>query len=133
MTVRAWDRARDLQWDPAPDLIAQEKAIDDLLGVPAIGDEATPGAWWEVKDAKLPERSEFNVLTHTMTATITSALGLQSGQESTAQRQALLFAASEYDRLASSKRASFTGMEAVRERLQQKAIWLRRHAEQTER
>ena len=41
--VKAWEKSRELQWMPTADLLAQEKAIDDLLGVPG-GDEKTP--WW---------------------------------------------------------------------------------------
>ncbi|MSQ94894.1 MAG: hypothetical protein EXR98_10120 [Gemmataceae bacterium] len=120
--VKAWEKSRELQWTPAPDLLAQEKAIDDLLADPAApmpppmlgrdrGPEMSP-SWWEMKDQKSP------------------ALGLQPGSVSPSQRSALVFAASEYERLANSPAASTLNLQPHRERLQQKAIWLKRYAEQ---
>jgi hypothetical protein len=109
--VQQWGKARDLQWAPASDLLAQEKAVDDLLAVPT----ATPGgSWWELKDQKQP------------------ALGLQPGIDSNYHKQALLFASSEYQRLAAGPLAAQPANQTVRERLQQKAIWLRRYAEQSQ-
>jgi len=107
--IQQWGKARDVQWSPAADLLAQEKAVDDLLALP----DATPRAsWWELKDEKTP------------------GLGLLPGLESNMQKQALLFASSEYQRLAGGPAASQPANQTVRERLQQKAIWLRRYAEQ---
>lgn len=134
ITVKAWDKSRTLQWSQAPDLVAQERAIDDLLadpaepansaklwaregpaGGPATGAPTGPGpkTWWDLKDQKSPP------------------LGLQPGAISPSQKQTLLFAATEYQRLASSPVAGSLNMQPLRERLQQKAIWLRIHAEQT--
>lgn len=112
MEVKAWEKSRELQWFPAPDLLAQEKAIDDLLAVPATPDQPSKGAWWELKDEKLP------------------GLGLQPGSVSSSQRKALEFAATEYQRLACTPIASSPSMQIARERLQQKANWLRHYAQQ---
>jgi hypothetical protein len=121
--VQAWDKSHELQWTPATDLVAQELAIDDLLADPAIpltknpwknqtGNGARQVRWWEQKDQKSPP------------------LGLQPGSVSPSQRSALVFAASEYERLANSPAASTLNLQPHRERLQQKAIWLKRYAEQ---
>ena len=121
MEVKAWDKSRPLQWLPAPDLLAQEKAIDDLLADPATPVPPTLGRgvinpennrWWNQKDQKSPP------------------LGLQPGHVSPSQRHTLEFAAGEYQRLASSPPALAANMQANRERLQQKAIWLQRFAVQ---
>jgi len=56
--------------------------------------------------------------------------GLQPGWASSLHRQALQFASSEYQRLASSAAATTPANQAVRERLQQKAIQLRIYADQ---
>jgi hypothetical protein len=118
--VKAWEKTRELQWFPAADLPGQELAIDDLLADPdAIcivgGSKSMPKlTWWEMKDQKSP------------------AFGLQPGSISSSQRKSLEFASSEYQRLASSPIASSPSMQTTRERLQQKAIWLRRYAEQAQ-
>jgi hypothetical protein len=120
MEVKSWDKARTLQWSVAPDLMAQEKAIDDLLADPAAVavpmQQGTPAVmnWWDLKDSKTPP------------------LGLRPGAVSASQRHALLFAANEYQRLSTSPTAGSLNMQPLRERLQQKAIWLRRYAEQTQ-
>ena len=57
-------------------------------------------------------------------------LGLQPGSVSQSERRALEFASGEYQRLAASTIAGSLGMQTHRERLQQKAIWLRRFADQ---
>jgi hypothetical protein len=117
MEVASWDKSKALQWLPASDLLAQEKAVDDLLADPAaqpVNFKAWPNTWWDLKDHKDPQ------------------LGLQPGAASVMQRQALLFAASEYQRLANGPLASSPQMEPVKQRLQQKAIWLRRFAEQNQ-
>lgn len=121
MEVATWDKAKSIQWLPAPTLVEQEKAIDDLLADPAapyppnlgIGRGIpAPISWWELKDQKSP------------------GLGLQPGAVSLSQRQFLLFAAGEYGRLANGPAVTAPNMQAVRERLQQKAIWLQRYADQ---
>jgi len=106
--LKSWDKARSPKWTPAPDLLAQEKAIDDLLAVPS--DQPTTGTWWDQRDQKVPS--------------------LQPGSISNAQQNALMFASSEYQRLANSPAAGGSSVIGVRERLQQKAIYLRKYAEQ---
>jgi hypothetical protein len=106
--LKAWDKARSPKWTPAPDLLAQEKAIDDLLAVPS--DQPMPGTWWDQREEKMPS--------------------LQPGSVSNAQHNALAFASSEYQRLANSPVAGGATVISVRERLQQKAIYLRKYAEQ---
>jgi hypothetical protein len=103
--VKAWDKTRTPKWAPARDILSQEKAVDDLLAVPA--DAGAKGTWWELK-----EKPSF-----------------QPGTVSKSQHDALLFASSEYERLAKSPSAGAANMMAVRERLQQKAIFLREFAE----
>jgi hypothetical protein len=110
--VRAWEKSRELNWLPAPDIAAQEKAVDDLLAVPTPPDQAARGTWWEVKDEKVP------------------GFGLQPGSAAVGQRQALLFAASEYQRLAAAPASSSPRMQPTRDRLARKVNWLRRYADQ---
>jgi hypothetical protein len=127
--VKAWDKSHTIQWAPAPGLAAQENAIDDLLADPATPLEsyvketsmhpqteallkARMVTWWQLKDQKSPP------------------FGLQPGHVSPSQQKTLLFASSEYSRLASSPPALASNMAATRERLQQKAIWLQRFAVQ---
>jgi hypothetical protein len=105
--IKAWDKARSPKWAPAPDLLSQEKAIDDLLAVP--GEANVKGTWWDRREEKTPS--------------------LQPGSVSRSQHDALMFASGEYQRLASSPAAGTATMTAVRERLQQKAIYLRKYAE----
>jgi len=123
MEVKSWEKSRVLQWFPAPDLLAQEKAIDDLLADPAAPERPLDGTvknigtlipviWWEQKDEKA------------------AGLGLQPGSASASQRRSLEFAASEYQRLANAPIASSPSMQIARERLQRKADWLRRYAKQ---
>lgn len=121
MEIQAWDKSKSVQWIAAPTLVEQEKAIDDLLADPAAPNTAELGSipvpsfsrtWWDFKDQKSP------------------SLGLQPGSASLSQRQFLQFAAGEYGRLANSPPAREPNMQAVRERLQQKAIWLQRYADQ---
>ena len=107
--VQAWEKARQLLWSPASDLLAQEKAIDDLLAVPASPDGPVRGSWWEFKDQK--------------------TLGLEPGTVSRIHREALLFASGEYQRLAGSPNAGSPANQAMRERLTAKALWLRRYAD----
>jgi hypothetical protein len=108
--VKAWEKSRPLQWFPAPDILAQEKALDDLLAVPSTPDQAAKGTWWELKDEKMP------------------GLGLQPGSVSPGQRKALEFAAGEYQRLARTSAAGSPGMVTVKKRLEQKAGWLSDYA-----
>ncbi len=113
MEIRAWDKSRELQWLSAPTLGDQERAIDELLAPSDVDPKVT---WWDRKDPK-DEKAP--------------GLGLQPGTSSVSQRQALIFAAGEFQRLASSPTAMTPTATPMRERMQQKAIWLRRYAEQS--
>jgi hypothetical protein len=118
--VQAWDKSRELMWLPAADLAAQEKAVDDLLAMPGGAEQA----WWMATAGKL----------HGSGANLQKGdLGLQPGSVSSIHRQALQFAASEYGRLANSPAANAPTMQPVRERLQQKAIWLKKWADEAPR
>jgi len=118
---KSWDKSRPVDWVEARDVLAQEAAIDDLLADPEprptqavqlVGRSAMPkSTWWEQKDSKIPP------------------LGLQPGITSPSHRAVLVFAASEYDRLANSPLVNAANME-VRERLRAKANWLRAFSEQ---
>lgn len=110
--VKAWEKSRAVQWSPAPSLADQEKAIDDLIAVPGSTESPDQVTWWQLKDEKAP------------------GFGLQPGTISPEQRRAIQFASSEYARLAHSPLASAPNLQPARERLQQKAIWLKRLAEQ---
>ena len=110
--VKAWEKSRELPWIPAAELTAQEKAIDDLLAVPSFADAPAKGTWWEMKDDKSPP------------------FGLQPGANASNQRQSLLFAANEYQRLAGSPIAASLNLQMIRDRLNQKSAWLRRFADQ---
>jgi hypothetical protein len=118
--VQAWDKSRELMWLPAADLAAQEKAIDDLLAVPG---------WSKVWSEMTNQAMNSGGMGYTMYP----PAPLQPGSVSSMHRQALQFAASEFGRLANSPAANAPTMQPVRERLQQKAIWLRRYADETPR
>jgi hypothetical protein len=102
--LKAWDKARTPKWAPARDLLSQEKAVDDLLAVPG-GDGKSN--WWDQKDKP----------------------SFQPGTVSKAQRDSLLFVSNQYQDLARSPAAGAANMAAVKERLQQKAIFLQRFAD----
>jgi hypothetical protein len=130
MEVKDWEKNAELHWVQAKDLVDQERAVDDLLSdrvsrdeIRLINGQFHPGpvagpapksmdsTWWEQKDHKSPP------------------LGLQSGKDAPlAHRQALLFAAGEYERLASSPAASQPSAQTARDRLRAKAAWLRQYA-----
>jgi hypothetical protein len=93
--LKAGQTLHALEWIEAPDLAAQEKAVDDLLGV-AILDRAS------TKSAKQDIR-------------------LEPGTKSSAHRDALLFAAREYERLAKTLSADDVGAPDVNARLREKA------------
>lgn len=103
--IKAWDKARSPKWAPAPDLLSQERALDDLLAAP--GSEASRGTWWDAK-----EKPSF-----------------QPGTVSRSQYDSLLFISGEYQRLANSPAAHAANMTQVQDRLKQKAIFLRNYAE----
>ena len=107
--VKAWDKARELPWSPAPDLAGQEKAVDDLLAIPG---QAPTVTWWDLRDVKTP------------------GAGLQPGGVASGHAEALRFASNEYQRLANSPLANAPGAQAAfRDRLRSKSVWLRTLAE----
>lgn len=128
ITVKAWDKSRELHWVAASDLLAQEKAIDDLLAVPAFADQLTRVTWWELKDEKTGIRQAGVAATDRVEQV--PVLGLQPGSFGSTHRRVLEFASSEYERLSRSPAAGLQSVQTTRERLQQKAIWLRRFADQ---
>jgi hypothetical protein len=104
--IRAWGRAQSPKWVPARDLLAQEKALDDLLAAPTDPPAAT--TWWDAK-----ENPSF-----------------QPGTVSVSQHDALMFASGEYQRLANCPMANAATMSAVKQRLIQKALFLSSFADQ---
>jgi hypothetical protein len=115
--VQSWDKARHIDWVEARDLSAQERAVDNLLTLPISSGmvqwtPATgPQTWWDYKEIAATHKEV--------------PFGLQPGITSPSHRAALVFAATEYDRLANSPMASGVNMQPVRERLRAKADWLR--------
>jgi hypothetical protein len=79
IAVKSGDDVRELRWTPATDLSAQVKAVDDLLHGPSG-------------------------LTGSRRVAVEQVL--ESGAKSASQREALLFAAGEYERLARELAAS---------------------------
>lgn len=70
--VKSWQRTNRVEWRPAADLLAGEKAVDRLFGGRQGGDDAEAGRFLRSPDV---------------------------GSASPAHRDALLFGASEYERL----------------------------------
>ena len=93
--LKAGQDPREMQWQAAPDLAAQEKAIDDLLGT-------NPLESGKALSKDLQRR-------------------LEPGTKSTAHRDALLFASREYERLARSVAAEELDGSEIRARLVEKA------------
>lgn len=124
--VKSWEKTRNLNWIPAPDLLAQEQAIDDLLAVPATPDQPVRGTWWDLKNENTPR----NAPTYPAESRSPTPLGLQPGTISWEHRKTLQFAASEYQRLAGSPVAAAPNMQAARDRMRAKAQWLNSYADQ---
>ena len=101
--LKPGDAAHALQWVEATDLAAQEKAVDDLLGVSPLAMGAAP--------------SEFQ------------QRRVEPGTKSPAHREALQFAAREYERLARSAAPEDVQAEEIAPRLFAKARSLKRLAE----
>jgi hypothetical protein len=82
--VKSFEFPRNINWIAAPDLMAQEKALDDLLSVPSIEaygrDAFSDHSAWSEDVQRNP--------------------ALLPGAVSAKHKEALLFVASEYDRLA---------------------------------
>jgi hypothetical protein len=83
--VRSWQTTGKVPWEAAPDLDARERAVDALL---STRDTDSP--------AILPHRDKSDFLEHD------SFFSLAPGSAGAGHRQALLFAAAEYERLSSS-------------------------------
>ena len=77
--ISPWQWRSKVEWKPAPTLDAQEKAVDDLISTVETNDlyKLNPAVWNK-------QRVDYNLVP----------------PETPAQREALLFVASEYDRLA---------------------------------
>jgi hypothetical protein len=103
--VPAWTLPQNVHWSGARDLAGQEKAIDDLVSI------GTPDSFEESEEGK---RLIFR--------------RLAAGSESEEHRQALLFAAAEYQRVAKTA-PDDSASKAIRERMEQKAATLRQLAE----
>jgi hypothetical protein len=101
ISLKPGEGMRELNWKEAPDLDAQAKAVDDLLRGTA------------------PNKSP----------TITVQQVLEPGTKSAAQREALLFGAGEYERLARSLSTSDPGEQAMHRSLLAEANRLRSLAE----
>lgn len=102
--VSAWALPKDVKWTGVADLAGQEKAVDDLVSVgdtDGIGHltDAKPDGWFVARR-------------------------LADGSESPEHRKALLFAASEYERLAKTAPDNEKSR-SVRDRMEKKAAWLR--------
>jgi hypothetical protein len=94
--INSWDQpSGKLIWKPAVNVAGQELALDDLFGL----DDG------QRRDSRVRE--------------------LEPGSKSTAHRDALLFGADEYQRLANDLAAKEGSYPALRERLLQKAARLR--------
>jgi hypothetical protein len=115
--VKSWEKAHELVWLPAKDLAAKEKAIDDLLAPPSAPGQVARGPWWDLRAEKSP------------------GLGLQPGLVNPhMHRKALLFAAGEYTSMVESRfapDATNPNMQKLRDRMRDKAQWLRGFADQT--
>jgi hypothetical protein len=113
LQIRGWEVPGRISLDPATDLSAQEKAVDDLLSPPAIEaprlefqyglENPIPPEGWEVKN-------------------------LKPGSASAEHRSVLLFAASEYERLAMLVNPDETDRQPLKARFLYKAETLRKRA-----
>jgi hypothetical protein len=113
--IGAWDLPQEVKWTGAADLAGQEKAVDDLLET------------WRANSIREMEMQQERNGGQEPSMDILFA-GLAPGSKSSEHRQVLLFAAAEYKRLAKGAPAD-EASRAVRERMEQKAAWLREHAE----
>ena len=110
LEVRTVDKQTPLDWRPVQDFAAQERAVDGLTALPADAGAATPDDWW-TRSQPIDENP------------------LQAGGVSLAQREALQFASSQYERLARDPQLDRYDQQPARDRLRAKSAWLRRHAD----
>ncbi len=108
--VKTVDKQTPIDWHPVKDFTAQERAVDALTALPSGCGATTPDDWW-TRNAPIDENP------------------LQAGGVSPTEREALLFASSEYERLARDPQLDRYDQQPTRDRLRAKAAWLRRHAE----
>ncbi len=118
--IRPGDPNNEWKWIAA-NIFDQEKAIEELLGVPRTEDRL---GWWE--NGPLCPCSEVAGM---MTSTTLGDSGLLPGSASPKHRDVLLFGASEYDRLAVSFTADLATLQKFRDRLEWKAQRIREYAE----
>lgn len=117
--IHSWDLNKEIIWRKAEGIMKREKAIDDLLSGPRGTDWITSQ---RLMQAKL-DAPEF-----TRTESKTVEFNLKPGSESRAHKQALLFGADEYERLAASFAATNDELRDTQVRLLAKAAWLRKRA-----
>jgi hypothetical protein len=108
--VAAWALPKGVQWNGVADLAGQEKAVDDLVSL------GTPDFWGDILKEENDKHSSL----------VFRRLG--NGSDSPEHREALLFAASEYERLAKTA-PDDAASRPLRERMEKKAAWLRDLAE----
>jgi len=106
--VAAWAVPREVQWRGVADLAESERAVDDLVSI------GTTDRTSEVLEQAIEGALDFHCLA--------------PGSESPEHRKALLFAASEYERLAKSAKDD-AASQAIRDRMLKKAALLRERAE----
>jgi hypothetical protein len=105
----SWQLAGEVIWKEAKELLSQEEAVDNLLSTPPLS--------WRSGVFVSSEQEPWR-------------LGqLQSGSASRGQRETLLFAADEYERIAKDTRTESEESRPVQERLMAKAKWVRCLAE----
>jgi hypothetical protein len=109
--IRAREPADGVIWKAAPDLASQERAVDALFSAGTVAAGLT-------READ-PEELLFDAL-----------VVLEPGSTSDEHRDALLFGAAEYDRLAASVQGRDSDALNAHTRLYKKAVALRTRAEQ---
>ena len=112
--VRSWEAPGKVEWKPAPDPAAQEKAVDGLLAGPGTESPRAEFAYGRNADTLHSVRERGWCLRQ-----------LKLGSASAGHREALLFAAAEYERLAAALPANSPDGGAMKERLLGKAGDLR--------
>jgi hypothetical protein len=114
--VGSWDLPHEIKWTGAADLAGQEKAVDDLLET------------WQANMYLRMFMRQDRERHPSQEPSPESLFGcLAPGSKSPGYHQALLFAASEYERLAKAT-ADDPSAQAIRDRMMNKATWLRERA-----
>jgi hypothetical protein len=117
VVIGPWETADKVMWRPALDLVAEEKAVDDLLGIRLSSWNGVTYMWYSSFD-EIPRGWPMG-----------SETVLEPGSRSAAHREALLFAAAEYERLAHEVVSPTAERQKVCERMREKASRLRLLAE----